>query len=256
MMNPTKITFTGALASVLASLSSGGWAGEETTNPATGSPRAWGEPVMEDRFGQLLVDRLEAGFAEEQDTQVWDAQAWYGGAYHKLWLKSEGEGEQGEALESAELQALYSRTLTAFWDLQIGARHDFRPDPERSFLVLGLQGLAPYKFEVDTALFVSDEGDASLRLEAEYDLRITQRLVLQPRLELNAAFSHVPEYGLGAGVNETELGIRLRYEIRREFAPYLGVQWKKLYGETGDLAREEGEPTSVTSLVAGVRFWF
>ena len=122
--------------------------------------------------------------------------------------------------------------------------------------MLGLQGLAPYKFEVDSSLFVSDDGDASLRLEAEYDLRITQRVVLQPRMELNAAFSDVPEYGLGSGVNETEVGLRLRYEIRREFAPYLGIQWKRLDGETRDLAREEGEPTSVTSLVAGIRFWF
>ena len=135
-------------------------------------------------------------------------------------------------------------------------RHDFKPEPDRSHLVLGLQGVVPYEFEVDSALFVSEEGDITARLEAEYDVKFTQRLILQPRLELNAAFSDVEEIGIGTGVNSTELGLRLRYEIRREFAPYVGIAWQQLYGNTADYAREEGQQRSVTSLVLGLRAWF
>jgi copper resistance protein B len=119
-----------------------------------------------------------------------------------------------------------------------------------------VQGLAPYWFEVDTALFLSEDGDLSFRGEFEYDLLFTQRLILQPRLEINASADDVPELGLGSGVNNTEAGLRLRYEIKREFAPYIGVRWEQLYGDTKDIAEREGEPTSVTSLVLGFRIWF
>jgi len=119
-----------------------------------------------------------------------------------------------------------------------------------------MQGVIPYEFEWDSALFVSDKGDVTARIEAEYDLKISQRLILQPRLELNASASEVPELGLGSGLNNTELGVRLRYEIRREFAPYVGVSWEKLYGGTADFSELEGEPASVVSIVVGIRAWF
>lgn len=222
-----------------------------------GTPADWPNPIPDQKpYWMVLSDRLEGRFADEVDTYVWDMQGWYGGDIQRLWIKTEGEGEQGESPESAELQALFSKRFVPFWDWQIGIRHDFEPRPNRSHAVIGLQGVVPYKFEWDSALFVSEEGDITARIEAEYDLRITQRLVLQPRLELNAAESDVPELGLGSGLNSTELGIRLRYEFKREFAPYIGLSWEKRYGETAELARLEGEDTSVTFFVVGLRAWF
>lgn len=204
----------------------------------------------------LMAERAETGFRGGSDDYLWDLQAWYGGDFNKVWLKSEGEGTFSEDAEEVELQALWSRAITPWFDFQAGVRYDFHPQPERAHLVVGLQGLVPYKFELDSALFLSEEGDVTARVEAEYDLRITQRLFLQPRVELNAALSDDPEIGLASGVNNTELGLRLRYEVRREFAPYIGISWEQLYGGTADLARNEGESTAVTSLVLGVRAWF
>lgn len=204
----------------------------------------------------LMAERAETGLRGGSDDYLWDLQAWYGGDFNKVWLKSEGEGTFRENTEEVELQALWSRAITPWFDFQAGVRYDFRPQPERGHLVVGLQGLVPYRFELDSALFLSEEGDVTARVEAEYDLRITQRLILQPRIELNAALSGDPEIGLASGVNNTELGLRLRYEVRREFAPYIGISWEQLYGRTADLARDEDESTSVTSLVLGVRAWF
>lgn len=222
-----------------------------------GTPEDWPNPIPDQNpFWMVLSDRLETRFADEVDTYVWDLQGWYGGDLNRLWIKTEGEGEHGNSPVSAELQTLFSRRFAPFWDWQLGIRHDFEPGPERTHLVLGLQGVVPYEFGWDSALFVSDEGDVTARIEAEYDLRITQRLIVQPRLELNAASSDIPELELGSGINSIELGIRLRYEFKREFAPYIGVSWGKRYGDTADFSRIGGEPTSVTALVVGVRAWF
>ena len=151
---------------------------------------------------------------------------------------------------------LYSRAISPFFDLQVGLRHDVEPDPNRTFAVLGIQGLAPQWFEIDAAAFLSDDGDLSLRFEAEYDLLLTQRLVLQPRFEINAGGSDVPELQLGSGIRDTQLGLRLRYEIRREIAPYIGLSWSRLWGETADRAESIGDDSDSFGLVAGVRFWF
>jgi len=222
-----------------------------------GTPDDWPNPIPDQKpFWMVLSDRFETRYAGDVDTYLWDAQGWYGGDYSRLWIKTEGEGEHGESPENAELQALFSRRFAPFWDWQVGVRHDFEPGPARSHLVLGLQGVAPYEFEWDSALFVSDEGDVTARIESEYDLRITQRLIVQPRLELNVAGADIPELGIGSGINSTELGVRLRYQFKREFAPYIGVSWEKLYGDTADLSRLGGEPTSVTSVVLGIRAWF
>lgn len=231
------------------------WA--EDSRPS-GAPADWPKPVPDDAlYTMVLIDRLEAGFSDDMDINVWDVQGWWGGDYNKLWIKTEGEGEQGETLESLELQALYSRTITPFWDAQIGLRHDFRPkDNERSHLAIGVQGLAPYRFELDNALFISDYGDVSLRFEAEYEIMFSQRLILQPRLELNASAQSVKELGIGSGINNTEMGLRLRYEIRREFAPYVGVSWTRFYGDTADLKEAEGTDESTVFFVAGIRAWF
>ncbi|MEQ8494323.1 MAG: copper resistance protein B [Gammaproteobacteria bacterium] len=221
-----------------------------------GTPEDWPPAIPRSYYGLLLGDRLETRLADDVDAYVWDVQGWYGSGRNRAWVKTEGEGEFGRSPESAELQVLYSHLFAPFWDWQVGIRHDFSPNPERTHAVIGIQGVAPYEFELDSALFVDEEGEVTARLEAEYNLNITQRLVLQPRLEVNAAFSGIPEVSRGSGINATELGLRLRYQIRREFAPYVSVSWERLYGDTRDMARRAGEPVSVTAFVAGVRFWF
>lgn len=208
------------------------------------------------RTSKLLVDQLEAKINRGRDGYAWDAQAWHGGDVDKLWLKAEGEGDFGHKLEKAEVQALWSRAIDPWFDLQAGLRYDVRPQPDRAYFVLGVQGLAPYWFELDAAAFLSSKGDASARVEAEYDLRITQTLILQPRLEIELALQHVPEIGLGSGLASGELGMRLRYEIRPEFAPYLGVQYERAFGDTARFRRLEGEGAGGLSLLVGLRTWF
>ncbi|MEQ9145619.1 MAG: copper resistance protein B [Parvibaculaceae bacterium] len=211
----------------------------------------------EELYSLVLVDRLEYQTNEGDDLLLWDAQGWIGGDYNKFWVKTEGEYLfDGDAFEKAELQGLYSRAIARYWDLQVGVRHDFEPDPSRTFGVIGVQGLAPYWFEIDAAAFVSEDGDVEARIEAEYDLLITQRLIAQPRAELNFAFQDIEELGIGSGLSTAELGFRLRYEIRREIAPYIGVSWTRAVGDTADFARNEGEDVSSVSFVAGIRLWF
>ena len=206
---------------------------------------------------KILVDRAEAKLRDGRDGYAWDAQAWSGGDIDKAWLKTEGEGTFGERVEQAEVQALWSRAIDPWFDLQLGVRHDFRPDPERTHLVAGVQGLAPYWFEIDAAAFLSDEGDVTARLEAEYDLRLTGKLILQPRLEFELALQDVPELGIGSGLSTGEFGARLRYEIRPELAPYVGIEYERAFSDTADFARASGEGDMAGwSVLVGVRTWF
>lgn len=209
------------------------------------------------RTWRFTIDRLEAQIRGGRDGFAWDdVQFWYGTPTERLWLKSSGEGEFGEGVESAEVQALYSRALNPWFDLQAGVRADFSPGPNRNYLVLGIQGLAPYWFEVDGAVFVSDKGDVSARFEAEYDLRITQRLILQPSAEIEFNLQDVPELRLGSGLSTAEAGLRLRYEFVPEFAPYVGVQYERAIGDTADFRRLGGEDIGGWRLVTGIRAWF
>jgi len=188
---------------------------------------------------------------------LWDAQGFAGGDVNKVWVKTEGAYDfSADAFEEAEVQGLFSRAIGSFWDLQAGVRHDFAPFHDRTYGVIGAQGLSPYLFEIDAAVFVSFDGDVTSRLEAEYELLLTQRLILQPRAELNFAFEDVPALDTGSGLSTAEAGLRLRYEIRREFAPYVGVAWEKSLGDTADFARAAGKDPSAVSFVAGLRFWF
>lgn len=205
---------------------------------------------------RVLIDQLEWQIRDGRDGYRWDGQAWYGGDINKLWIKSEGEGSFGESPEQAEIQALYNRSIDPWFNLQAGVRYDFQPNPERAHLVLGIQGLAPYWFEVDGALFLSDEGDLTARFEAEYDQRITQKLILQPRIEFNLAAQNIPEIGVGSGLSDAEVGLRLRYEFVPEFAPYIGVQYERAFGNTADFARARGEDVGGWSLLLGLRTWF
>lgn len=205
----------------------------------------------------LLADRFEYQSGDGADELIFEGQGRWGTDENRLAIKTSlGYSLDAGALEEAEVQALWSKPVSAFFDVQAGIRHDFEPGPSRSYAVVGVQGLAPYWFEVDSALFLSEEGDLSARFEAEYDFRLTQRLILQPSTEVDVSFSDVPELETGSGLTQVEAGLRLRYEIDRQFAPYAGVSWTSAFGDTADIKRSLGEDTEALSFVAGVRVWF
>lgn len=220
------------------------------------------EPIEDDPIiFFLLFDKLEYRVNEGADTFHWDAQGWVGGDYNRLWIKTEGDQQVSEeGRGEAEVQLLFSRLISPYFDLQAGLRHDqvygSGPDRSRSFAVVGLQDLALYWFNVELSLFVSEDGDLSGRLAGEYDLPLTQRLVLQPRVETEFAVQEVDAFNVGQGINDIELGVRLRYEIRRKFAPYIGLSWKRLIGETAGIARGKGEDVDNLAVMTGVRVWF
>ncbi|MBW8303891.1 MAG: copper resistance protein B [Brevundimonas sp.] len=209
------------------------------------------------RTTAVVIDRLEAGLGDDAETWLWDVQGWSGGDINRFWWKSEGGGEFGGELEEAELQALYSRAVTPFWDLQTGVRQDVRRDGgDTTHLVLGVLGLAPHWWEIDAAAFLSTEGDLTARIEAEYDQRLTRRWILQPRLGIEASAGDVPELEIGAGLTSVEAGLRLRYEVRKAFAPYVGVEWSRSFGDTADSIEARGGDPEDVRLVVGLRAWF
>jgi len=207
-------------------------------------------------FSRVLFNLAEYQARRGGDGYRWDGEAWFGGDINRLWLKTEGDGAFRRGVDSAEVQALYSRAVGPYFDLQAGVRHDFQPSPTRTYATVGFEGLAPYMFEVGGALFLSNKGDLLGRFEGYYDQRITQRLILQPRVELNLSAQDIPENRLGAGLTDAEFGLRLRYEVRRQFAPYVGVSYLAQTGRTADFTRAEGKKSQTTSFVAGVRVWF
>lgn len=220
-------------------------------------PAEWEDPVADTPvIPFLLVDRLEYSWQKGNDARVWDVQGWIGGDKHKFWFKSEGADPVGKPTEEANVEALYARFISPFWYLQAGVRHEFKPSPSRNTAVIGIQGLAPYWFDVEASAYLAEGGDVSARFEAEYDILFTQRLILQPRIETGLAASRDRERGIGRGFNDVTLGLRLRYEIKREFAPYIGVTWTRTLGETADFARREGEDINEFAVVAGVRIWY
>ncbi len=206
-------------------------------------------------LGKVMIDQLEVRDADEHNLLVLDGQGWFGKDLQKLWFKAEVERKDSET-EEAELQVLYSQAIAPFWDVQVGVRQDFQPTPSRTWAVIGLQGLAPYFFEIDTTLFIGESGRTALRLEAEYELLFTQRLILTPEVEVNLYGHNDADLGVGSGLSDIEAGLRLRYEIRREFAPYIGVNWNKSFSNTADFARSAGEKTDDVQWVIGVRAWF
>jgi copper resistance protein B len=205
---------------------------------------------------KLMIDRLEGrDIGNHAAPLFWDGSAWLGKDLNKLWLKTEGERINGVTTD-AELQLLYSRAIDPFWDVQIGWRHDFAPQPKQDWLAIGLQGTAPWFIGTDLTLFVGDKGRSSLRLNLEYEQMLSQRWVLTPELEVNFHGKADQAREQGSGLSDTSLGLRLSYEIRREIAPYAGINWNKLYGGTADHARQAGEHTDELHWVAGIRLWF
>jgi len=208
------------------------------------------------RTTAVIIDRLEANFVDGEQGYTWDAQGWIGGDINRFWWKSEGEGAFGDGVEDAEVQALYSRAFRPFWDVQTGLRQTYRPEGDRTDLVVGVQGLAPYWFEVDAAAFLSNKGELTARAEVEYDQRITNRWILQPRAEINLSAEDIPELRIGSGLTSLQLGARLRYEVRKEFAPYVGVEWTRSFGNTADFLEADGRSAEDTRFVVGIRAWF
>ena len=219
------------------------------------SPAAVAHGEDDPLLATILIDRFEFREADDDNPLVLDGQGWIGKDLHKLWLKTEVERVDSDT-EEAEVQALYSQAVASYWDFQLGLRKDFKPTPDRSWAVIGLQGLAPYFFEVDTALFIGESGRTALRLEAEYELLFTQRLVFTPEVEVNFYGQNDEDIGVGSGLSDIELGLRLRYEIRREIAPYIGVNWFRKYGNTADFSKNDGATVDDTQLVLGIRAWF
>lgn len=210
---------------------------------------------------RVLIDRLEAALRDGRDGYAWDVDAWWGGDIDKLWLKSEGEGSLWDSPDEAEVQALWSHAIDPWFDLQLGLRQDLRTGPDRTHLVAGVQGLAPYWFEVEAFAFLSNKGDVTARFEGEYDLRLTQALILQPRAEVDLALQDIPELRVGAGLSTGEIGVRLRYELFPEsgpavVAPYIGVAYERAFGQTADYHRADGESAGGWNLLVGVRTWF
>ena len=207
-------------------------------------------------FHQVLFNLAEVQIRNGRDGYRWDGEGWFGGDYNRFVVKSEGEGTFRKGVDAAEVQALYSRAIGPYFNLQGGVRHDFQPSPTQTYATVGIEGLAPYEFETEAALFVSTKGDVLARAEGWYDERLTQRLILQPRVELNFAAQDVPRDRIGAGLTDAELGLRLRYEISRKIAPYIGISYEAKTGRTADFARADGESPHMTSLVLGIRTWF
>lgn len=206
-------------------------------------------------FNALLLDRFERVNGLKVNSTVYDVQAWSGRDYDKLVVKAEGDIVDGK-LEDASTELLWGHAIASYWDTQLGVRHDSGEGPDRTWLAFGVQGLAPYWFEVDATAYIGEGGHSAFSLEAEYELLLTQKLILQPRFETNIYGESDAGRGLGSGLSDLSAGLRLRYEIRREFAPYLGVEWARKFGETADFTRAAGEDPSDTRFVAGLRFWF
>lgn len=238
--------------------------------PRHAADAVWGEAAMADarevmaleggrmQFGVVRLNRLEAALGDSEG-YAWEAEAFYGGDINRFVLTTEGEGdfggEFGGAVHDADVEALWSHAIGPWFDLRAGVRLDLEPET-RSHLALGVQGLAPWMIHVDVMAYLSDKGDVTATIEADHDMRITQRLILQPRVELDLAAQDVPGRGLGAGLSSVEAGLRLRYEITRQFAPYVGVQWEQALGKTRRMARAAGDDASEVAVLLGVRAWF
>lgn len=204
----------------------------------------------------LMVNRLERTQTSDNTYfNAYELQGSVGKDYEKLVLKAEGEIDDGK-IHEARTELLWSHATSAYWNAQFGLRNDSGVAPTRNWLAVGMQGLAPYWFEIDATAYVGEQGRTAFRLSTEYELLFTQKLILQPRIEANIYGKEDQERELGAGLSDVVAGMRLRYEIRREFAPYVGVEWIAKLGATADYAREAGANTNDANVVAGLRFWF
>jgi copper resistance protein B len=203
----------------------------------------------------VLFNRFEGFDADEGTGLEWEGQAWFGTDLNKLWLRSDGE-RTGGGTEAADLEVLYGRAFARWWDVVAGVRHDFKPGASQDFAAIGVMGVAPYKYEVGATAYIGQSGQAAARFEAEYETLLTNRLILQPLVELNFYGQDDERRGIGSGLSTAEAGLRLRYEITRQFAPYVGVVREWAFGDTAEFRRNAGEDINDTRIVAGLRIWF
>jgi copper resistance protein B len=203
----------------------------------------------------VLLDQLEWRDDDDGGGLDWDDRGWIGGDLNRFWFRTEGEAD-GDRVHDAQAHLLYGRAVARWWDLVVGVRHDFGQGPDRSWAAVGVQGLAPYWFEIEATAYVGGSGRTHARLEVEYELLLTNRLVLQPVVEVELYGKSDPERGVGAGLSSADTGLRLRYELRRELAPYVGLVWTRKFLGTADFADAAGESSRAAQLVAGLRAWF
>lgn len=205
--------------------------------------------------GMLLVNRLEAFHGRDANGQSWEAQGWYGNDTDKLWVRTEGERSRGK-LEEGDAEVFWNRSIATFWSSQLGVRQEFGEGPKRTWAAFGVQGLAPYWFELEATGYVGAGGRTAARLRAEYELLFTQRLILQPEMEINLYGRNDPQRRTGRGISDVQFGLRLRHEFHRQFAPYVGVNWVRRVGTTADYARQDHQAVLDRQVVAGIRIWF
>jgi copper resistance protein B len=251
-MSASRITPIAAAIVSFATAAAGQMPAKDEPTPAMDMQPVMDRPIL----AHLIFNQLEGRFNGSNPEFRWDGQGWVGTDYDKLWIKSEGTLQSNGALGDGQQQLLYDRAITTYFDVQGGLRSDIDSRPTRNWAAFGLQGLAPYFFDLEMTGFASGEGHLAGKLEASYDLLITQRLILQPQIELNVCSKADPARLVGAGFSDIDTGIRLRYEFDRKLAPYLGVVYEGKFGQTASLARQAGESTGDVRFVVGVRVWF
>ncbi|GLQ99718.1 copper resistance protein B [Dyella mobilis] len=224
--------------------------------PASGNVSMQGMEMNDNAsHASLLIDQLEYTDGYGGRGPAWEAEAWYGNDNDKAWLRSEGEGSAGR-IDNGDVEAFWNHSVSAFWSTQLGVRHDLGPGPQRNWAALGVEGLAPYWVELEATAYAGEGGRLAARVRAEYTLRFTQRWMLQPEFEINLYDKDDPQRQLGSGIADSQLGLRLRYEISRQFAPYLGVVWIRRFGATAGYAQADRQPVFDRQFVAGLRIWF
>ena len=224
----------------------------EGTKPSHLGGMEMGDELL---FGRVLFNNLEFAKSDNEHGQAIDAEAWYGGDYNKAWFKAQGERSDGR-LRNLRTEALWNHTIAPFWSTQSGVRHDTGSGGARNWLAFGVQGLAPYWFETEATAYWRAGGEIAARFDVRYELLFTQRLILEPKLGANFYSKNDPQHATGSGLSNLEFGLRLRYEVRRQFAPYVGVAWTRKFGNTARFARAGGSERSSVAAVAGVRLWF
>ena len=206
-------------------------------------------------LGMVVIDQLEAFHGRDANGLAWDAEGWYGNDTNKLWIRTEGERSRGR-LEGSDVEALWNHAVATYWGTQLGVRRDFGAGPKRTWAAFGVQGLAPYWFELEATGYIGANGRTAARLRADYELLFTQRVILQPEAEVNLYGKDDPQHRIGSGVSDVQFGLRLRYEFHRQFAPYIGVNWVRRVGATAGYARQDHQPVLDRQIVAGIRIWF
>lgn len=219
--------------------------------------RGEARPRMGDRarIGSILIDNFEFSRVDGDTSTPYDIEGWFGKTFNRAVLKAEGEFESGDLAE-ARTELLWGHAIAAYWDTQVGVRYDSGPGPDRSWLAAGIEGLAPYHFDLEVTAYVGESNRTAFRLDASYEMLMTQRLILQPRLEANFYGRDDMARGIGSGLSGTTLALRLRYEVRRELAPYIAIEQSRIYGGTEDYARAAGMDPSDSRIMVGLRFWF